>query len=88
MDKEQKELITSSKKTILNYIIIGILGAGILAGVTKEVYDKSKGGQFNSFDLGATAFGSALSTMVFTVRLDFYYKKQSKQKINYLDLSK
>ena len=85
MDKEQKELITSSKKTILNYIIIGILGAGILAGVTKEVYDKSNGGQFNSFDLGATAFGSALSTMVFTVRLDFYYKKQQRKQINHID---
>ena len=65
----------ATKKPYLS--IFAGLGAGILAGVTKEVYDKSKGGQFNSFDLGATAFGSALSTMVFTVRLDLYYKKKN-----------
>lgn len=81
-----ESVFQATKKPYLS--IFAGLGAGLLAGVTKEVYDKSKGGKFDGFDFGATAFGSALSTMVFTVRLDFYYKKQSKQKINYLDLSK
>jgi len=60
--------LTNKQKPIVN-ISIGF-GAGLVVGTAKELYDKSKGGQFNYKDLGATVLGSALGTITirYTIR--------------------
>jgi hypothetical protein len=60
--------LTNKQKPIVN-ISIGI-GTGLIIGTAKELYDKSKGGQFNYKDLGATVLGSALGTITirYTIR--------------------
>jgi hypothetical protein len=60
--------LTNKQKPIVN-ISIGI-GTGLVVGTCKELYDKSKGGQFNYKDLGATVLGSALGTITirYTIR--------------------
>ncbi len=60
--------ITNKQKPIVN-ISIGV-GTGLVVGTAKELYDKSKGGQFNYKDLGATVFGSVVGviTIRYTIR--------------------
>jgi hypothetical protein len=60
--------LTNKQKPIVN-ISIGV-GTGLIIGTAKELYDKSKGGQFNYKDLGATVLGSALGTITirYTIR--------------------
>ena len=60
--------LTSKQKPVVN-ISIGF-GTGLVVGTAKELYDKSKGGQFNYKDLGATVLGSALGTITisYTIR--------------------
>jgi hypothetical protein len=60
--------ITNKQKPIVN-ISIGV-GTGLVVGTCKELYDKSKGGQFNYKDLGATVFGSVVGviTIRYTIR--------------------
>lgn len=65
---ETSSALTNKQKPIVN-ISIGI-GTGLIVGTAKEIYDKSKGGQFNYKDLGATVLGSALGTITirYTIR--------------------
>jgi hypothetical protein len=60
--------LTNKQKPIVN-ISIGV-GTGLVVGTCKELYDKSKGGQFNYKDLGATVLGSVLGTITirYTIR--------------------
>ena len=46
---------------------------GVTAGLVKEyIYDKNYGGTVDKWDAVSTGFGSALGTIIFVVRLDFY----------------
>lgn len=67
--------LLSVKKDSKNAFWIG-LGMSILAGVSKELYDKNRGGKFDCTDLAYTVGGGLVGSIVVNLT-----KKKNKAKI-------
>ena len=66
-----------TNKPALGYA--GGFALGVLAGIVKERYDKSQGREFSNLDLQATAWGSAIGTVVLIIPIKHNRKKKYKQ---------